>query len=1035
MTQFGAGLDNYDLYTNVSQWVQAGQCPTTRCGGDGGSGNGKQEICSQNLPAGTYILGVRRVSGTGNYSLNLTCSKVPEGGPCLKGDDCLSGLCIEGYCRAACNYTYSYQRCSNDTLAYDTGCDNGLCKLCWNASSPTMNCTPAISASPPGSNFYAVDTGNTLYNDSWADYSDQITISQTRQTKTGSLTGVKSYYFYKNSTGSNSNISGTFDYSTTSQTYSSSFFPDLGFTNYSFWGGAVEPCCYNFTTTGVANLLDSMKLFINFDDINLSTPLLSSSSRVLTATFDINHNNTGATSNVNYKCKLNGDPQVSSDCYSNNVAPGTGKTCNINNPSCTGDYSNYVKCYAQDSSSNWIDTDTSVQSTIFDPDNEQKYCDACVGTGSWTNSNWYQVDTSGTSPGNITQLNMVYDSDADRIIEFGGQIAGPVRMNETWLFNRSDNKWYNVTQSGSPSKRDQSPAMVYDPFNKRTILFGGYDGTSRLDDTWAFNYADLKWYNMNPSVRPTMRGHSSMVYVSSRKVMVLFGGTSIGTNRLADTWAYNYSTNTWYNITNNTNPKCVPTAREEHYMAYDSNNDRIIMYGGYDISYKYLNDTWEFNYTDICWYNITKTAYLPLGRNNHKMVYENESQRVILFGGATSSSNWMDDTWEFNYTDKKWYQMDIINRPPARQFSGMTYDSKRDKIVIYGGDYNGNAPRYNDTWILEYSSCCGDDPSENWRTEIFGPSMYGSSKNTNACCDASTDCVNASKCYPSGTSPGDIDGNGDSDYCLGGTWVDCNDNSQCQSGWTCQGNDCAYLNYLIIQSINISYWNPSQGAWIEANPDIPPIEARNRTMNVTVNITNSSTINNCSIRIFNGSGSYSNPTIGPINGTFRMVGSQTICNSTWNMEYWRNNGQWNVSVNVSDTLTNFTSKNFTYTKLPSAIINVTFINFTGFPGTNVTSTSAYPLSINNSGNIQVNVSINGSDLINVSYPTYAIKVGNITYNETKSGISRQLTYASYRVFSFLKPREEKYIYFNCSIPLGSFPIVYNNTINITGEEA
>jgi hypothetical protein len=711
------------LYTN---WT-SNQCPLTRCTAAAG---GQPESCSFNLLPGTYIAGVRRANtATGTYSLNLSYSKVTEGGPCYSGNDCQSGYCIEGYCRAACNNTFVYQRCSNDNLAYDIGCNNGPCKLCWNASFSTIDCRPAINASSPGSNFYAVDTGNNLSNNSWADYSDQITINQTRQTKTGSLTGVKSYYLYTNSTGSNSNISGTFDYSTASQIYSSNFFPNLGYTYYYFWGGAVEPCCYNFTTTGVSAYLDSMKLFLNFDDLSLSTPSLSSpNSKVLRATFNVNHNNTGATTNVNYKCKLNGDPKVSLDCSSNNVAPGVGKTCDINNPSCSGGSSNYVKCYANDSSYTYIDTDTSIQSATFNPDDDLKYCQACNGTGNW-------------------------------------------------------------------------------------------------------------------------------------------------------------------------------------------------------------------NSTIIGWEPLTQ------------------------------------------------------------------------------------------------ASCCGDDAGEYNRTEVYGTGMHGSSQNTKACCDASTDCVNASKCYSSGSSPGDIDGNGDSDYCLSGNWVDCNDNSQCQSGWTCQSNDCVFLNYLIIQSINISYWNLTQ--WIEAKPDVTPLEGNNRTMNVTVNVQNSTTISSCNVRVLNATGSYFNPTIGPLTGTIRSTGSQIQCNCSWGMEFWRNPGQWNVSVNItlSTGLSNFTSKNFTYVKLPSAIMNTSYVNFTGSPGATVNSTTAFPLSINNSGNVRVNVTINGTDLKGETYPSYVINVGNITYNETTTGIFRNLTYSSYKIFSFLNPTDKKSIYFKCSIPLGFISQNYNNIINITGVEA
>jgi hypothetical protein len=76
MTPVGPGLDNYDLWTNVSQsFVQAGQCPTSRCILDPTGNN--PEICSNDLPAGTYILGIRRIAGTtATYNLNLTCKEI-----------------------------------------------------------------------------------------------------------------------------------------------------------------------------------------------------------------------------------------------------------------------------------------------------------------------------------------------------------------------------------------------------------------------------------------------------------------------------------------------------------------------------------------------------------------------------------------------------------------------------------------------------------------------------------------------------------------------------------------------------------------------------------------------------------------------------------------------------------------------------------------------------------------------------------------------------------------------------------------------
>jgi len=148
------------------------------------------------------------------------------------------------------------------------------------------------------------------------------------------------------------------------------------------------------------------------------------------------------------------------------------------------------------------------------------------------------------------------------------------------------------------------------------------------------------------------------------------------------------------------------------------------------------------------------------------------------------------------------------------------------------------------------------------------------------------------------------------------------------------------------------------------------------------------------------------------------------------MEYWRNPGQWNVSVSLSDTVSNFTSKNFTYASLVSLDINVTNIDFgSGYPGDKVNSINSYPLGLNNTGNTVLNVYINGTDFIGQTNPSYIIYVRNITYSKDKSVFS-QLTYNSQLVFSSLNPKETRPLYFNMSIPIGYLNQNYQNNINI-----
>ena len=239
-------------------------------------------------------------------------------------------------------------------------------------------------------------------------------------------------------------------------------------------------------------------------------------------------------------------------------------------------------------------------------------------------------------------------------------------------------------------------------------------------------------------------------------------------------------------------------------------------------------------------------------------------------------------------------------------------------------------------------------------------------------------------------------------------------------------NVVAEESVLTIESINIQ---PDEG-----NPGIiiNPVESSNKTANVTVTVTNSTSIDTCEVRIFNSSMSYSNPVF-LYTGTIQNCAATCDCFREWDMEYWRNDGDWNVSVymNLTTGVGNFTSQNFTYNSLFSITVNTSTITFTGIPEQTVNSTDAYPLEIKNTGNQLVNISIKGTDFTGISWPSYIVGVGNSTYNETANGAYQQLTNSYVQVFEDLAPAVAKNLFFRAYLPVGFIQQDYQNTIEIT----
>lgn len=88
------------------------------------------------------------------------------------------------------------------------------------------------------------------------------------------------------------------------------------------------------------------------------------------------------------------------------------------------------------------------------------------------------------------------------------------------------------------------------------VVFGGYDGTDSLSDTWTFE--GTTWTEVTVATAPAARNGQAMATLGTTSA-VLFGGYD-GTASLSDTWVFNGSSWTQSAATG-------PSARNNHAMA------------------------------------------------------------------------------------------------------------------------------------------------------------------------------------------------------------------------------------------------------------------------------------------------------------------------------------------------------------------------------------------------------------------------------------------------------------------------------------
>jgi hypothetical protein len=294
-------------------------------------------------------------------------------------------------------------------------------------------------------------------------------------------------------------------------------------------------------------------------------------------------------------------------------------------------------------------------------------------------------------PSDRHSVPIVYDSGSDRIIMFGGwrSIFGDPAYSDTWEYDFNVNTWVHTSPAIAPSNHS-CHAIAYDAESDRTILFSGHrrGGSTTLEswqETWAYDCDSNTWTNRSPSNMPSPRIASTMAYDSESDVIVLFGGLCDGGQFNNETWVYDYNEDTWTNM----DPPVGPSRRAAVAMAYDSQHDRVIMYGGggYDVwPMNTYTGTWAYDYNSNTWTEMNSADHpSSIGM----MVYDEESEVCVFFGGAL---DWFEEelvmeTWTYDYGTNTWTERSPDLSPSARGRGYMAYDSESDRTVLYGGGW------------------------------------------------------------------------------------------------------------------------------------------------------------------------------------------------------------------------------------------------------------------------------------------------------------------------------------------------------------
>jgi len=272
----------------------------------------------------------------------------------------------------------------------------------------------------------------------------------------------------------------------------------------------------------------------------------------------------------------------------------------------------------------------------------------------WTYQNgMFRPQIQSSQPSDCQNPLASYDTDRSKLVMLCSTSA-------TWEFDGINWTQFDATKTAPPGHRFSS--MVYDQTLKKTVFFGGYDGTY-LDQTWTFD--GTAWTQVKKNPAPS-RTHTAMWYDPILKKTVIYGGLGrLDPNgkllRFDDMWSFDGTG--WTQIT----PASTPGMRYGAQVAVNPNTNHVLLFGGIRVDVDannnqvqvYANDTWDWDGT--AWTKIN-TAVVPPARENGGMAWDPIRNELVMFGGY--SGFYLSDLWSFS--NGQWKQvLETLNRRRA----------------------------------------------------------------------------------------------------------------------------------------------------------------------------------------------------------------------------------------------------------------------------------------------------------------------------------------------------------------------------------
>jgi hypothetical protein len=174
-------------------------------------------------------------------------------------------------------------------------------------------------------------------------------------------------------------------------------------------------------------------------------------------------------------------------------------------------------------------------------------------------------------------------------------------------------------------------------------------------------------------------------------VMIYTGHNTdaIGWATTGDWYWYNITSDIWTNKTATHFPNSPSGVGTAHFDNVKKLCYLFIRFGGGNANAMSPHAEWTYNFTSNSWTNVSDyTSTLYLGKDSKETCYNNDTRMTYFYSGDDTGNNpQTKELWAYNHSNNKYINLTALetNSPQARFHTGFSYDSKNKLCLLFGG--------------------------------------------------------------------------------------------------------------------------------------------------------------------------------------------------------------------------------------------------------------------------------------------------------------------------------------------------------------